>query len=593
MASVGKKSGPTLRVVDLFCGPGGLSEGLRQAGCDTVFALDYDKRAVESFAANHPEAVVVHGDIRNLDPSSLPDCDIIVGGPPCIEFSTSKGGRANILDGLELVQAYLRVVHYVQPRWWIMENIPRITKFLPETIPLSWIGIDDDGTLTIPQRGTFNAAEYGVPQRRKRFLMGCYPPPKPTHTVGTPSALQFDRECDLLPAPTLGEVLDALPRPGQSPRRRYYTDPNYGFSLPVEDLTDQSHETWIDPQEVKRLRDQKLNHPYMGKMSFPDDLSTPARTVVATQLGRETLVIEDNGRFRRPTVREVATIQSFPFTYQFFGSPSARYRLVGDAVPPLLGYAIGRLIQEEAGQPTPMSPIGGIRAVRRAPQLPPLPDRSSRKAQNKPDRRFAMMIPGKEVRGCRAEFDNRGTPRSSAGQAIRWRGMLHVGEGASRREMEVTPEIALSALLTFADYAEAQNCIAELFGEIDFLLESTPIASQALQSAWVDGSPAGGPDRLVAQVSSVVDRWFPRSKWDKVRRPAIAELPILRPSGIRIRIAVGLVLASRLAELANDPACNIGKPLEKRWAAALADLAGPIELIAAPDRPSLFQSGAH
>jgi DNA (cytosine-5)-methyltransferase 1 len=559
VSSASEVSGRNLRVVDLFCGPGGISEGLRQAGCDTVFALDYDTKAVESFAANHPEAEVVRDDIRNLDPATLPECDIIVGGPPCVEFSTAKGSRGNILYGLELVQAYLRVIHYVKPKWWIMENVPRVTKFLPETIPLEWIGLDEDGTLTIPQRNTFNAAEYGVPQRRKRFLMGAYPTPTPTHKIGPDIEATLESTEHLPSAPTLGAVLDALPSAQELSRKRSYVDPNYGFKLPVADLTDQFHETWIAPAEVERLRNAKLNHPYMGKMSFPDDLTTPARTVVATQLGRETLVIEDGGRFRRPTVREVATLQSFPFTYQFFGSPSARYRLVGDAVPPLLGYAIGKLIREEAGLPAVTKPIGANRFTRRAPELPPLPDQSTRKAQNKPDRRFSQMIPGKEVRGCRAELDNRGIPAS--GEIVRWRGMLHVGEGSARLEMETDPDVALRALHAFADNAEVLERLAHMFAEADNILAAGPVESHRLQQDWASVSSTAGPDHLVAKMSAAVDFWLPRTAWDHVKRtPAV--LPILKASGIRLRVCVGLVLAARIAELANE---GEGEPLLDRW----------------------------
>jgi DNA (cytosine-5)-methyltransferase 1 len=585
VTAVDERPEGNLRVVDLFCGPGGLSEGLRQAGCDTVFALDYDTKAVESFAANHPEATVVRDDIRNLDPSTLPECDIIVGGPPCVEFSTAKGSRGNVLYGLELVQAYLRIVHYVKPRWWIMENVPRVTKFLPETIPLSWIGLDEDGSLSIPVRNTFNAAEYGVPQRRKRFLMGNYPAPSPTHSVGGKHAATLHGGGYELPrTATLGDILTALPNADGSSRKRTCVDPNYGFKLPVKELTDQFHETWIAPQEVERLRAAKLNHPYMGRMSFPDDLSAPARTVVATQLGRETLVIEEGGRFRRPTVREVATLQSFPLTYQFFGSPSARYRLVGDAVPPLLGYAIGKLIREDAGLPQLMKPLGANRATRRAPELPPLPDHTTRKAKNKPDRKFSQMIPGKEVRGCRAEFDNRAAPDTN--EAVRWRGVLHVGEGSARLDMEVDTTVALRALRAFADNSDVNERVSNIFGDADEVFSTTQVKSEVLQRAWVDASQIGGPDVVVQQLCDVVDRWLPRAEWGDFRRTT-SELPILRTSGIRLRVAIGLALAAGLAEVANSTKTSL-KPLHQRWASmGVTDFESDAAK-SATDRLSLF-----
>ena len=90
----------------------------------------------------------------------------------------------------------------------------------------------------------------------------------------------------------------------------------------------------------------------MGVMPFPDPLNRPARTVVATQLGRETLVIRSaNGvGFRRATVRECATLQTFPINFHFCGnSVSSRYRQAGDAVPPMLIFYIAREIMKIEG----------------------------------------------------------------------------------------------------------------------------------------------------------------------------------------------------------------------------------------------------
>ena len=95
-----------LRVVDLFCGPGGMSLGFRMAGFQTIHAIDNDPAAVETFQRNEPGAHVVLQDVRTFDPAALPAFEVLIGGPPCIEFSTSKGSRSNLLDGLRLKQAF-------------------------------------------------------------------------------------------------------------------------------------------------------------------------------------------------------------------------------------------------------------------------------------------------------------------------------------------------------------------------------------------------------------------------------------------------------------------------------------------------------
>ena len=111
-----------MRVADLFCGGGGISEGLRLAGFEIVYGLDNSKAAVDTFQHNHPKATVVKSAIEDIDTDSIPEFEVLVGGPPCIEFSASKQGRGNILAGLKLIQAFLQVVYKRKPKYWIMEN---------------------------------------------------------------------------------------------------------------------------------------------------------------------------------------------------------------------------------------------------------------------------------------------------------------------------------------------------------------------------------------------------------------------------------------------------------------------------------------
>lgn len=540
-----------LRVVDLFCGPGGLSEGFHQAGFQTIFALDYDKAAVETYRANNPGVETVHSDIRDVSPADIPDCDVLIGGPPCTTFSSSnRGGNGNVLEGLELVQAFLRIVHYKQPRWWVMENVPRITKFLPPEVPLRWIGIDSDGHLAVPQRNVFNAADYGVPQTRKRFLMGAYPPPDPNHDESGKVDL-FTDSTDLPRWKTLAQTLSFLPSPSatQAALGEMVEDPNYELKIPVELLTDHFMDTHIPSDELGRLRRAKEEHPFMGRMAFPDDVDRPARTVVATQLGRETLVLvdEESSRFRRLTVREVACLQSFPITYQFFGGATARYRLVGDAVPPRLAYNIACEILSDVGLPRPDGP----RVEANIGETPsPIVTLNARTRRNhKKDRRFTRMLPGKELRGCRAELAN----IVDDVENVSWRAVLHVGEGRQRRELTVTPRQALKALQVFRVDEVMSRRLDEVISDLSDALKAVPLASD-LQAAWIaaDGMPQG-PDTLVEMLATVIDRHFPRGDFSSLRAQAIDSLPILRSNGIPLRLAIGLVAAAQAALLANTP----------------------------------------
>jgi DNA (cytosine-5)-methyltransferase 1 len=568
-----------LRVVDLFCGPGGISEGLRLAGCKTVFALDKDGAAVQTFRHNHPDAEVVEEDIEAIRPEALPTFDILVGGPPCIEFSTSKGGRANVLEGLKLVQAFLRIVHVTRPRWWIMENVPRLMQHLPERIPLRWIGLDDEGELPVPVRAEFNTADYGVPQLRRRCLLGSFPLPGPTHfdAQGEPLAGLM---AGLLPWRTIGLVLGALPDPLRPVGAgATVTDPNYGFTVPASLVSDHLHEVILSDEEVTRIRAAKTNHPYMGRMAFPDELNRPARTVVATQLGRETLVIgcSRDGRpaCRRATVRECATLQSFPITYQFLGgSLNARYRLAGDAVPPLLGWAIGRVILKSKGLPIPHAPL--VRTI--PPALaPPVPLRRRKQKTNFPlDRRFRRMVPGKEVRGCRVDLDNTGDhPRQAvlrpAGSMnlVEWTACLYVGEGkAVMRQRPFTAEEALwefSGRCLAAALLVRQAALRFLEDAYDVLAGNVPDAT-TLQAVWAGHHVgADGPDDVAATLAALVDRHFPAGDFADIRVPRSGRFDLVPERGLRIRIAAGLVVAAMACELTNGDSRWVSRPDSRRF----------------------------
>ena len=139
-----------LTVMDLFCGVGGFSEGFRQMGFDIVYAVDNWGPAVRAIKETHPETEVIKADLIDLDPSDMPKVDVIIGGPPCTEFSYSKrGGSGDIKKGMVLVNRFLFFVHALRPRWWVMENVPRVKNTLPAKVNLKDIGVERSGSLKI------------------------------------------------------------------------------------------------------------------------------------------------------------------------------------------------------------------------------------------------------------------------------------------------------------------------------------------------------------------------------------------------------------------------------------------------------------
>jgi len=332
------------RVVDLFCGAGGFSEGFRQAGFDIVAGVDNAETACRTFALNHPGAEVINEDIRNLDVRDLPDdIDVLIGSPPCQEFSSSKkGGNGDVDKGLELVYEFLRIVDERDPDYWVMENVPRLDRHLPCSVERTNLGSSSaEGQLTF-EKEVLSSERFGTPQRRKRLFSGRYP-----------LASEAEEE-----PPTLGDVLDSTPSPNRQNRGEAVEDPNYEIKMEADEFTDQFYNCFLTVRQAEEISRRKEDHSFYGPMSFPDDRSRPARTVMArrTRIARENIVVpaedppEGYSDFRELTLREASTIQGFPFTYQFeAGSLSAKWRLVGNAVPPPVARSIAKSILLEEG----------------------------------------------------------------------------------------------------------------------------------------------------------------------------------------------------------------------------------------------------
>ena len=163
-------------VADIFCGAGGFSEGFRHQGYRISFAVDIWRPATQTFKLNHPDCEVWRADVRVIDPSTLPRVDVVVGSPPCVEFSYAKGAsRRNPLAGLTLVRRFFDIVETLKPRAWVMENVPALQSYVHALTPptgAKWTEVD--------QR-VLNSADFGVPQRRFRFFAGQYIEPRPSH----------------------------------------------------------------------------------------------------------------------------------------------------------------------------------------------------------------------------------------------------------------------------------------------------------------------------------------------------------------------------------------------------------------------------
>lgn len=162
-----------LRVVDLFCGAGGLSEGFRQAGYQVAAGSDHDPDAVATYAANFPGALALCGDVRDprlreqLDDAAA-GADVLVGGPPCQAFSQVRNHSRLIEDPRNsLYREFVSAVATARPAAFLMENVPGMAQMGVKEQVLEDLGLDGEYRVDAQ---LVDAADFGVPQTRKRLL---------------------------------------------------------------------------------------------------------------------------------------------------------------------------------------------------------------------------------------------------------------------------------------------------------------------------------------------------------------------------------------------------------------------------------------
>lgn len=388
-----KPKGKSLRAIDLYSGVGGWSLGLRLAGIEVVASYERWGIANETnFKNNHHQAQTV--DIRRLELDDLPtDIDIVVGSPPCTQFSFSnRGGSGDLKDGLKDVIKFLEIVEHVRPKVWAMENVPRMAMII-EKESRKRGALHRFQSLGINSR-VLNLAEFGVPQRRMRCIAGNF------------DFDLLDSYRETTPRLTLGQIVEAL-------RKKKLVDPIFGVEIASNELTDHIPEEPLNDEEVRINRAAKTTHTVYNAMSFPDRKDRPVRTITATctRVSRESIVIdcpEQPGEYRRLTVRERASLQGFPLSFQFYAeSYSHKLRMIGNAIPPAFTYHLAHAMVGTRAEKVRALKVVGNELRHTVPLAKSAPlDRAGARFPLK--RRFKFAIPSLQLKsGVRFEISNR------------------------------------------------------------------------------------------------------------------------------------------------------------------------------------------
>ena len=469
-----------MRAIDLYAGIGGWSLGLRLAGVEVVASYEWWQPAIDTHNGNLGGALIPI-DIRKLDLGELPvDIDLVVGSPPCTEFSyANRGGNGNLAEGMKDLVKFFEIVAYLRPRFWAMENVPRVAEVLTRAFEEPEHPLYKFRDLNAEVE-VIDFSDYGTPQARRRCIATNIPLER----------IQLLKGC--IPQRTLGDVVEALSA------EKTVIDPVWGVALDADNLTETEAEQPLNPEELRMNREAKAYHPVYNNMAFPDHLDAPARTVTATctRVSRESVVIADRrslGQFRRLTIRERASLQGFPITYQFFAKSFAeKAKMIGNAIPPTITHLLAL-----AARGTLSKEFSGFEDSGRDLKLPDdvapitLPDKEGRSYPL--TRSFRAALPHLRFKsGMRFDLSN-----DVSGPDAIWRVRFFFGSSKDIREIELDGAVTRD-LLKSESMAEIIIGMESIFQNVERELLRT--APEFLQQVWAhkaDGlSPFDVTDHL-------------------------------------------------------------------------------------------------
>ncbi|MGN0693109.1 MAG: DNA cytosine methyltransferase [Oscillospiraceae bacterium] len=369
----------SLKMIDLFCGAGGLSLGFAQEGFVTALANDIEPCCVDTYAHNHPEihrSRIILGDVKQLvrDIDKLlpdKDIDIIVGGPPCQGFSMAN--RQRLIDDPRnhLYKSYVEAVQKVAPPFFVMENVKGMLSVAKQVIE------DFEAIGYKVSARVLNAKDFGVPQNRERLIY-----------IGNRIGMDNDK------------IFDEIAASASSMEPHALSDALYGLQPLKASRTKNSTEIAADGSGARIARGLSLTNPYIDLINRgrkidvvcnhkarynndrdieiygrlrPGDRSDDPKIADIMPYANRSDIFKDKyfklepdkvcktitahmkfdcnmyihpSQSRGLTPREAARVQSFPDDYYFRGAYTKTYMQIGNSVPPLLGRAIAAVLKK-------------------------------------------------------------------------------------------------------------------------------------------------------------------------------------------------------------------------------------------------------
>jgi DNA (cytosine-5)-methyltransferase 1 len=320
--------------LDLFCGSGAVSLGLKQAGFEVVGAVDFDAGACRTYQANHPEVRLLQKDIRQIDPNEFSDLiprklDLLVVCAPCQPFSSQNRHKSKDDSRNNLVEESKKFIERFRPSLVFLENVPGLASTDIFDGFTAWLRDKAGYDVAKPMR--VDAAELGVPQRRTRMILVAAKGVSLSEATNIARTGRKSVEDTIknLPVPPIGRPLAGTADALHYARRHSPLNIERLRNIPIDGGGRESLPYHLQLDCHRNKKKSSFSDTY-GRMSWSD--VAPTLTTGCTDITR--------GRFAHPvqnraiTLREAARLQSFPDSYIFEGNAGQIATQIGNAVPP-------------------------------------------------------------------------------------------------------------------------------------------------------------------------------------------------------------------------------------------------------------------
>lgn len=321
-----------MKIVSLFSGAGGLDLGFEMAGFEIVYANEYDSSIWDTYKKNH-KAYLDTRDIRKVSSDDVPDCDGIIGGPPCQSWSEA-GALKGIDDARgQLFYDYIRLLREKQPKFFLAENVVgMMSKRHSEAVEnIKKMFVDCGYELSVT---LVNVSDYGIPQDRKRvFYIG------------------FRKDLDIkfsfpeasLIKHTLKDAIWDLKDTAVPALEKNYANPDVKF-INHEYFTGSYSTIFMSRNRVRQWDECGFTVQASGRQA---QLHPQAPVMPNVEKNRHNFAEGYEHLYRRLTVRECARLQTFPDTFEFvYNKVDNGYKMVGNAVPVEMARIIGNNLME-------------------------------------------------------------------------------------------------------------------------------------------------------------------------------------------------------------------------------------------------------